>query len=156
MDEISNIPNANDAFIKLFESTSKVIDDYIPLRKITNNEFKRRYKPWISKGILISINRKNKLYKKYIKYANNDSKLLTFNEYKTLKNQINELVCLGKRTHDAHYFNENNNNLRKIWDGIKELVNIKSKNRESINCIVLMEKTSAPKEIANILFNYSR
>ena len=113
LDEISNIPNANDAFIKLFESTSKVIDDYIPLR-ITNNEFKRRYKPWISKGILISINRKNKLYKKYIKCASNDSKLLTFNEYKTLKNQINELVHLGKKTHYAHYFNENNNNLRKI------------------------------------------
>ena len=56
MAEISNSPNANDAFIKLFESTSKVIDEYIPLRKITNNEFKRRYKPWISKGILISIN----------------------------------------------------------------------------------------------------
>ena len=141
LDEISNISNANDAFIKLFESTSKVIDDYIPLRKITNNEFKRRYKPWISKGILISINRKNKLYKKYIKCANNDSKLLTYNEYKTLKNQINELVRLGKRTHYAHYFDENNNNLRKIWDGIKELVNIKPKNRESINCIVFNGKT---------------
>ena len=85
LDEISNIPNANDASIKLFESTSKVIDEYIPLRKITKNEFKRRYKPWISKGILITINRKNKLYKKYIKCADNDSKLLTFNEYKTLK-----------------------------------------------------------------------
>ena len=90
LDEISNIPNAHDAFIKLF-------DDYIPLRKITNNEFKRRYKPWISKGILISINRKNKLYKKYIKCANNDSKLLIFNEYKTLKKQINELERLGKK-----------------------------------------------------------
>ena len=54
MNEISN----NDAFNNLFESTSSVIDDYMPLRKITNKEFKRRYKPWISKGILISINRK--------------------------------------------------------------------------------------------------
>ena len=72
MGEISNSRNANDGFIKLFESTSKVIDEYIPLRKITKNEFKRRYKPWISKGILISINRKNKLYKKYIKCSTNE------------------------------------------------------------------------------------
>ena len=97
MAEISNNPNANDAFLKLFESTSKVIDEYIPLRKITNNEFKRRYKPWISKGILISINRKNKLYKKYIKCANNELKIQIFNEYKILKKQINELVRLGKK-----------------------------------------------------------
>ena len=83
MGEISNSPN--DAFIKLFESTSKVIDEYIPLRKITKNEFKRRYKPWISKGILISINRKNKLYKKYIKCSTNELKILIFNEYKILK-----------------------------------------------------------------------
>ena len=81
MGEISNSPNANDAFIKLFESTSKIIDEYVPLRKITNNEFKRRYKPWISKGILISINRKNKLYKKYIKCSTNELKILIFNEY---------------------------------------------------------------------------
>ena len=97
MGEISNSPNANDAFIKLFESTSKVIDEYIPLRKITKNEFKRRYKPWISKGILISINRKNKLYKKYIKCSTNELKILIFNEYKFLKKQINELVRLGKK-----------------------------------------------------------
>ena len=62
--------------INLFESTSKVIDDYIPLRKIINKEFKRRFKPWISKGILTSINRKNKLYKKYIKCKNNETKIL--------------------------------------------------------------------------------
>ena len=53
-----------------------------------------------------------------------------------------------KKTHYAHYFNENNNNLRKIWDGIKELVNIKPKNRESINCIVFNGKNlTDPKEI---------
>ena len=98
MAEISNSPNANDAFIKPFESTSNVIDEYIPLRKITNNEFKRRYKPWISKGILISINRKNKLYyNKYIKCANNELKIQIFNKYKILKNQVNELVRLGKK-----------------------------------------------------------
>ena len=53
------------------------------------------------------------------------------------------------------YFNENNNNLRKIWDGIKELVNIKPKNRESINCIVFNKKNvTDPTEIANAFNTY--
>ena len=92
MNEISNNPIANDAFNNLFESTSRVIDDYMP-----NKEFRRRYKPWISKGILISINRKNKWYNKYIKCKNNELKIRIFTEYKTLKKQINELICLGKK-----------------------------------------------------------
>ena len=124
---ISSNPNANDAFNNLFESTSMVIDDYIPLRKITNKEYKRRFKPWISKGILTNINRKSKLYKKYIKCKNNETKILLFNEYKTLKNQINELIRLGKNNITQTFCTVNNNNLRKIWEGIKELVNINRK-----------------------------
>ena len=152
---ISSNPNANDAFNNLFESTSKVIDDYIPLRKITNKEYKRRFKPWISKGILTSINRKSKLYKKYIKCKNNETKILLFNEYKTLKNQINELICLGKKQYYTNFFTVNNNNLRKIWEGIKELVNIKPKNRDPINCIVFKGKNlTDPKEISNAFNKY--
>ena len=62
---------------------------------------------------------------------------------------------LGEKPHYAQYFNQNNNNLRKIWDGIKELVNIKPKNRESINCIVFIKKNvTDPTEIANAFNTY--
>ena len=65
----------------------------------------------------------------HLKCKNNEIKILLFNEYKTLKSQSNELIRLGRKNHYANYFNENNN-LRKIWEGIKELVHIKPKNRE--------------------------
>ena len=42
MSVISNNSIAKDDFNNLFESTSRVIDNYMPLRKITNKEFKRR------------------------------------------------------------------------------------------------------------------
>ena len=49
----------------------------------------------------------------------------------------------------------NNNNLRKIWEGIKELVNIKPKNRDPINCIVFEEKNlTDPHEISNAFNKY--
>ena len=79
---ISNNPNANASFNNLYEATNKVIDEHIPLRKVTNKEFKGRYKPWITNGILNSINRKNKLYNKYIKSKNDDNKIRLFREYK--------------------------------------------------------------------------
>ena len=62
---------------------------------------------------------------------------------------------MGKKTHYANYFKENNINLRKIWDGIKEIVNIKPKNRESINYIIFNGKNlTGPKEIANAFNKY--
>ena len=69
MDKISNNPNANVTFNNLYEATNKVIDEHI-----TDKEFKGRYKPWISEGILNSINRKNKLYSKYIRSKKDESK----------------------------------------------------------------------------------
>ena len=44
LDEISDNPNANDAFNDLYHVTNEVIDRYIPARKVTNKEYKRRYK----------------------------------------------------------------------------------------------------------------
>ena len=38
---------------------------------ITNKEYKIRFKPWICKGILKSIKRKNDLFKKYERCKNN-------------------------------------------------------------------------------------
>ena len=150
LDDISSNPNANDAFNELYEVTNEVIDRHIPARRLTDKEFKRRHKRWITLAILNSIGRKNKLYKKYIKCKNTVTRNQIFQEYKTLKNQITQIIRVSKKQHFARYFSANNNNLRKLCDGIKELVNIKPKNNASINYILVNGKTvTAPKEIAN-------
>ena len=41
LDEISDNPNAIDAFNDLYDVTNEVIGRYIPARKITNKEYKR-------------------------------------------------------------------------------------------------------------------
>ena len=49
----------------------------------------------------------------------------------------------------------NNNNLRKNWESIKELVNIKPKNRDPLNCIVFKGKNlTVPHEISNAFNKY--
>ena len=44
-----------------------LVDKYVPLEKITQKEFKRRYKPWISDNILRKIDEKNRIFKKHVK-----------------------------------------------------------------------------------------
>ena len=105
-----------------------IIDKYIPLRKMTNREFKRRYKPWITNRIIKSINRKNKLFNRYCKTKDLNVKEQVYNDYKLLRNSINELLRISKKSFYASYFTEHNANIKKIWQCIKEIINIKSKN----------------------------
>ena len=41
---------------------------------------------------------------------------------KTLRNEIIELTGVSKNNFYQNYFTENNNNLRKVWQGIKEVI----------------------------------
>ena len=62
--------NVNTSFENFLSEINKLLDRYMPLKKISNREFKRTYKPWITDGILNSINRKDELYNKYVKTKN--------------------------------------------------------------------------------------
>ena len=52
-----------DKFIEMFDV---LYDECIPLKKCTTNRKKDPLSPWITKGLLKSINKKNKLYKYYM------------------------------------------------------------------------------------------
>ena len=64
---------------------------------ITNKEYKRRYKPWISKGVLKSITRKNELFKKYARCKNNLLKTHKYEEHRVLKNYLIGIIKISKK-----------------------------------------------------------
>ena len=134
---------------------NNLLDKYMPLRKLTNSEHKRRYKPWISDDILNKINIKNRTFNKLRKCKNPDTKTRLQNEYKQLKNELTENTRQSKKDYYNKYFTENANNLQKVWKGIKEIINIKSKNYAQPTCIVDKGKTfTEPTDIANSFNKY--
>ena len=56
-------------------------------------------------------------------------------EYKDLKNRLNSLIFQSKKNHFTKYFNQYSDNIKKIWIGIKNIINIKPKDHNSPNCI---------------------
>ena len=56
-------------------------------------------------------------------------------EYKTLKNRITSLIHFSKKDYYTKYFNQYSNNIKKIWEGIKGIINIKTKDQNAPNCI---------------------
>ena len=62
MFEVNTIPvnELTDSFIATF---TEVIDQFAPKRNASRKERKIRFKPWISRGLLKSIQTKNRLFK---------------------------------------------------------------------------------------------
>ena len=64
------IDNYTEKFIDIFHKTLNI---HAPLRKQSRKETKLKNKPWLSKGILISIHQKNLLYERALKGGESSS-----------------------------------------------------------------------------------
>ena len=132
--------DADNSLNNLLSCTDNLMDKYVPLKKLNKREFKQTLKPWITPGIRNSIKRKDKLYRKYMNMKNATAKKNIHTEYKALKNRINSLIHFSKKNHYTKYFNQYSNNIKKVWIGIKGIINIKTKDQNSPNCIEVDNK----------------
>lgn len=136
-DEVIDIGrnDANFSMENFLLKFNEILDTHMPSRKLTQKEFKQKYKPWISQIILFKINEKNKILRKIRKCKNEARKSELYIQFKALKNEITHLTRSGKKEYYKKYFAENKDNLQKIWKGIKEIINIKSKNFNYPTCL---------------------
>ena len=96
----------------------KIVDKHTPQRQLSRKEIKYKSKPWITHGIRCSIKIKNNLYKKYIKCRS----VYYHQKFKLYRNRVNRLI---KSDYYNNYFISNKTNLRNIWRGIKQIMNLK-------------------------------
>ena len=111
--------NPNLSFNNFTLAINNLIDKYMPLKKRTHKEIKQQFKPWITKDILISIRKREKLYyKKIIKTKNKDIKDDYHKKYKELRNEILKICRKSKKYYFCNYFISNVNNVKNVWKGI--------------------------------------
>ena len=84
--------------------------------------------PWMTSGMLKSINSKDKLYTKLVKTPKDtpDYEIIKIN-FKTYKNIIRRSIKEAKRLYYQNTFNRYSNDLRKTWQTINQALNKKSK-----------------------------
>lgn len=104
---------AYDIFYNIVDST---YNDCFPYRKITKRGKKKH--PWITKGILTSIQRKNKLFKRYIKNSTESNKT----SYNTYRNKLNHVIRFSKRLYFNNKFYDARNNSKNTWNIINEIL----------------------------------
>ena len=89
-----------------YNKLNKLTNKHAPFKKLSKRKCRQFAKPWITKGLLTSIRKKNKLY-------------LTGqqDEYKCYRNKLTTLIRLSKRNYYHHYFETNVNNMKQTWKG---------------------------------------
>ena len=64
----------------------------MPLRKLTKKEYKTRFKPWITDNVLDKIDKKDRMFRKYMRCKDPTIKQTLNTEFKSLKNEITSLT----------------------------------------------------------------
>ena len=118
--------NYNFIFSKFLQIVRSAIDFYAPLRQASRRQKRIQSKPWLTKGLLVSIKRKQKLYRSH--FMSHDLEKQQF--YKQYSNKLNKIKYKAKKFFYVDLFEECfiHNNPRKIRSTINSLLHTKSDN----------------------------
>ena len=141
--------DSNYSFDNFISTVNSVLDKHMPWKKMNKKDFKLESKPWITRGILISIKRRDTLLRKYIACPDGDRKVDLHTQYRVLRNKIVALIRLSKKKHYQNYFNQNSADIKKTWKGIKSIINIKAASESLPSSMVINDVSeSDPTKIA--------
>ena len=131
-----NIHMAYDNFIKKVQF---LYEKNIPLVRFKERKDKAK-RPWITKGILRSINSRNNLYKDYLRNptSNNSCK------YKRYRNILTSVIRLSRKLHYADKFHKIGSNIKSTWNTINDIIGKKKedgpKDKFTINGSPILNK----------------
>ena len=100
---------------------------HAPLKTLTIQEKKLRLKPWITTGILTSVKTKNRIYRKFLRTKNTTTKQQLHDHFKYYRNNLTNITKASKAIYYKNFFEDNEGNLRKTWEGIREIISISKK-----------------------------
>ena len=144
---------ANDVdtcFSKFIDVVKENIDKHPPLKKATLKKRKLINKPWVTKGILISIKKIQKLYAKCHKSGSEFEKWL----YKIYANKLTKVKRLSKKLFLQQEIVNSRHDMRKFWRIMKTLLpnNQKLNSPDFVN--VEGTKVTDKNEIADCFNNH--
>ena len=150
-----NKRDPNLSFNQFFDRINNLIDKYAPLEKMSQKEIKLQEKPWISKDILKAIHIRDRIYKDYIQAKDPIRKTNLGNQFKTVRNRINDDIKLSKKSFFKEYFLKNSNDIKNTWKGIKSIISLKSNKKSQPNSLYVNKNLiNDSKKIADTFNDY--
>ena len=108
-----------DEFEAIFSGT---VYHHAPIKVLNKKEQKLKAKPWLTKGIINSINNKNLMFK----FAIKDKQKKISVSFKKYRNLLNRVIELAKRLYFKQIVKYNKGNSKKLWKVVNNIVSTKS------------------------------
>ena len=110
--------DVDEAYSIFVGTLQEIIDKHS--RKLPHSKKKRKTpkKPWITKAILKSINKKQRLYRTFLKSKTPAQK----KKYTTFRNKLNSIIRESRKAHFVHKLELNFNNLKCTWKILNDLL----------------------------------
>ena len=126
---LSNI-DANCLFSDFLFKLKGCADRHAPIKKLTNNEIKLKARPWISPDLAKMIRIKNKLFRKKKRQPSNINTKILYNRF---RNRVNRELKKAKQNYYTTYFTNHSNDIKKTWQGIRSLVNVRKTQSQGLS-----------------------
>ena len=141
----------NEAYNDFIEEYSRIYNTCFPLKVLKGKQVNKFFSPWLSPGLLKSVNKKKRLHKKFVSSPSASSET----KYQAYKNKLTHLICIAKRKYYDSKFENARNDLKTTWKLLNEVIN-KRKSKSSLPTSFKSEGRTLtdPMEIADRFCKY--
>ena len=143
-DDIQELYNPNDMWTKWKDLFLSVCDKQAPVKTERTRPTKS---PWITTILKKRMNVRDRLKKKAIKTENTS----IWNQFRKLKNQVNQEIKSAKKAYYNNAFNNCAGDQRKTWKTINELTSRKSNKTVIYEIQYQGQKTNSQAEVSELL-----
>ena len=156
--QLNSEPDANpNNNYKIFsKAVNSAKETHLPIKKTKFNRHKHKINKWITRGILKSINTKNKLYKQLVQTSTRN-----IDVYKHLKirfirfrNILRQSIKDAKKIYFQNIFTKFKNDIKRTWSVINKSLHRKNKSISSRMFSHNVKTLEDPSEIANAFNEY--
>ena len=148
----TNLNNANDLFSDFHHKLKGCVDRHAPIKQLTPKEVKLTNKPSITPEISKMIKIRNKTFACKKRQPNNENISRLYN---LIRNRVSRELKKSKKRYYHDYFEENKMNIKNIWSGIREIMNIRNSKPYKISQLKVGGNfINNTKEICNKLNEY--
>ncbi len=142
-----NEESTNEAYDLFNRKLQTILDKVTPEKTITQRSINMKRDPWMTKGLLTSSRKVQRLYKKQLKTSKNH---IRHDHYIKYRNMFNQLKRKAKQIHYQNIFEQCKKDIRKTWQVLNSVIGKSNDKSNAAQMFMINGKyTEEPCEIAN-------
>ena len=114
LDKIDETFGTESSYQNFYKNIEDILDHMTPYRKMTRKEIRLEQRPWITRGLLVSMGVRDKVYKRRYSEKNPQIKCEISELYKRYRNMIVSLLQRSKKNYYSCFFIHNQANVKKL------------------------------------------